>query len=126
MGVNYYMNYYLREERRDPLHIGKSAAGWCFGLHVIPEEGLNSLDDWRARWSAPDVFIVDEYGVAVSPTEMEVIITQREWRHPRIDFDHVRNHAVPGPKGLVRHRIWPDHCIGHGEGTWDLLIGEFS
>ena len=35
------------------------------------------------------------------------------------------HHAIPGPNGLLRHRIG-EHCIGHGDGTWDLIRGEFS
>lgn len=35
------------------------------------------------------------------------------------------NHAEPGPNGLLRHKIGP-YCLGHGEGTWDLMPGEFS
>jgi len=36
------------------------------------------------------------------------------------------NQAEPGPDGLARHKVNDGHCIGHGEGTWDLIIGEFS
>lgn len=82
MGTNYYL------EPKPPcqccgrpfeqLHIGKSSAGWCFALHVIPERGIKDLDDWVRIWSQPEARIVDEY------------------------------------------------CIGHGAGTLDLLVGEFS
>ena len=56
------INYYHYEEQSAPcptcghkkkikrLHIGKSSYGWAFSLHIIPHEGLNSLDDWRERW----------------------------------------------------------------------------
>lgn len=36
-----------------------------------------------------------------------------------------RNNAVPGPNNLLRHKI-DQHCIGHGDGTYDYLVGEFS
>ena len=36
------------------------------------------------------------------------------------------NYAEPGPNGLVRAKINGVHCIGHGEGTWDYITGEFS
>ena len=39
---------------------------------------------------------------------------------------HKANHSEPGPKGLLRHKLDPQHCIGHGHGTWDLIVGEFS
>ena len=59
-------NYYLTEDceccgRAFPdLHIGKSSGGWCFSLHVIPSEGLNSLDEWESRFSCG--VITNEYG----------------------------------------------------------------
>jgi len=113
-------NYYLKEEEKPAcecckrpyvsniLHIGKSSFGWCFSLHVIPIEGINSLDDWKARWSQPDTSIENEYGDRVTPDDMLRKITQRG-----------------DPLVLKRHRIG-DHCIGHGPGTWDLIPGEFS
>ena len=41
------------------------------------------------------------------------------------------NSAVPGPGGLWRRAIDKEdrpfqHCIGHGDGTWDLCVGDFS
>lgn len=128
-------NYYLHEQepcecckRPFPeLHIGKSSAGWCFSLHVIPEEGINSLTDWIERWSKPGVYIVDEYGQRIDTASMLDTITKRSWksRHPWTDHDYAMNHAVKGPHGLARHRIGP-HCLGHGDTTYDLIPGEFS
>jgi hypothetical protein len=36
------------------------------------------------------------------------------------------NSAIIGPKNLLRHKITKDHCVGHGSGTWDHIIVEFS
>ena len=117
MGTNYYLH------DREPCshcgrefpskHIGKSSWGWCFGLHVIPEDGIATLDDWRDEWAQPGAYIVDEYGSRVSVEEMERIITQR-----------AKTHSARG--GLVRHHIDDRLCVGHGEGTWDYIVGEFS
>lgn len=93
-----------------PLHIGKSSGGWAFALHVIPEQGIHSLDDWRARWAMPGSFIRDDHGELVSVKEMERTITERTWR------------GQPVLHNLVDHR----HCIERGPGTWDLITGEFS
>lgn len=126
-------NYYLRENAcghcgrsDDQLHIGKSSAGWCFSLHVIPEEGLNSLDDWRIRWTKGRIF--DEYGTEVSPDDLIERITERGSLVPSnwTERDYEMNSAVPGPNNLARHLIDGRHCVGHGEGTWDLIAGEFS
>lgn len=111
-------------ERR---HIGKSSAGWCFSLHVIPEDGINTLNDWRREWSAEGVTIEDEYGAAWTPADMLERIANRCWpaAKPHSPQFYEQNGAQPGPDGLLRHRIG-SHCIGHGEGTWDYIVGEFS
>lgn len=137
-------NYYLREDacphcgRSDSqLHIGKSSAGWCFSLHVIPEEGLNSLEDWQKRWSLPRRKIFDEYDREVSPEAMLDKITKRDWPKPRTEEwpaalyaskaqFYEMNHAQEGPNNLLRHSLDPDYCIGHGEGNYDLMVGEFN
>jgi len=150
MGTNY---YWVKEDttcqhcgRRDPdevrLHIGKSSAGWCFGLHVDPSIGIKSLDDWIERFKTG--FIENEYGDLVSVEDMIDEITVRE---ALISFDsrasiwnmnnlepmqyrdeaefHRKNDSERGPNNLLRHRIGR-HCVGHGAGTWDLIVGEFS
>lgn len=88
------------------LHIGKSSAGWNFSLHVIEGE-IETLDQWKERWSKEGVRIVDEYGEVFAPDEMLHVITNR-------------NH----PQGLFRHT--GRHVAGYGEGTWDYITGEFS
>jgi hypothetical protein len=129
MGTNYYLHKpaCLHCGRGDePLHIGKSSAGWCFALHVIPEE-INDLDDWIKLWKAPAV-IKDEYGRELTCEEMYAVITQRSWKSAsECSADFLEsNHAQSGPNGLVRARLDGRYCIGHGEGTWDHIVGEFS
>lgn len=106
-------NYYLHEKPDceccgrpfEPLHIGKSSGGWCFALHVMPEDGINSLADWQERWNKPGAFIRNEYGETVSVQDMEDVITNR-------------------PMDTKRHD--DRYCVGHGPGTWDYINGEFS
>ena len=139
MGTNYYL-----EEREpcpecgrpyDRRHIGKSSAGWCFGLHVHPDDRINGLEDWVGLWSKPEATISNEYGETLTPQQMYGIITDREWQrdggkcppgYSDWDHFHAMNHSQAGPEGLLRHRIDGRHCIGHGDGTWDLMVGEFS
>lgn len=132
MGTNYYL---YREaacghcgHRAEPLHIGKSSAGWCFALHVIPEEGLDSLDAWKVAWSSEGTGIEDEYGRIITPQEMEGVVMRRAGmavaRHEAGFL--AENHAIDGPRGLLRHDMDGTHCVGHGDGTWDLIAGEFS
>ena len=114
MGTNYYLHQKPDCEccgrSFEPLHIGKSSGGWCFSLHVMPEDHINSLDDWRALWTAPGAYIRNEYGERVSIADMEMIITVRHWRG-----------SAP-----ARHGVDDRHCVGHGEGTWDYITGDFS
>jgi hypothetical protein len=117
----------LPGDLRESLHIGKSSGGWCFRLHVYPEHGINDLDDWKPFLE--DGIIFDEYETFTTADTMLRIITERSW-----DSDPRRytaatlatNCAQPGPNGLLRSRLLPGHCIGHGQGTWDLMIGDFS
>lgn len=151
MGTNYYWHKNVCEHCGRPeavVHIGKSSLGWCFSLHVYPYQNydspvpnedfvVESFEDWEKFFVEPNSAIIDEYGVILEPKEMIGIITNRygsrDWEKrgepPFLCaswtqfFD--QNHAIPGPNGLVRHKDGR-HCIGHGEGTWDLIVGDFS
>lgn len=109
-------------------HIGKSSGGWCFSLRVYPEDNIHDLVDWHELWTRPLTMIEDEYGRRVSADEMLKVVTDRRWGGSEAlrgsDFMYT-NHAVDGPNGLLRHSI-DDRCIGHGAGTWDLIVGDFS
>jgi len=131
MGTNY---YHVEQEpcrhcgRSVPRrHIGKQSAGWCFGLHVYPDEGIRDLLDWLQRLAVSG-YIENEYHDRVTREEMRGFIEDRrqcsEVTHERSWY--IENNAEPGPHGLVRHRIDHTCCIGHGDGTWDLIIGDFQ
>ncbi len=142
MGTNYYLHKKADCEccgrPYDFLHIGKSSGGWCFSLHVIPDENINTLDDWRNLWGAPGAYIRNEYGEKLSISDMELIITARlggapfddrywenEYYTDEGDF-HYKNKSQRGPNNLLRHQNDGRHCVGHGDGTWDYIAGEFS
>lgn len=134
MGTNYY--WYERkacelcgrhyDDQR--IHIGKSSGGWCFSIHVIPEKGINSLKDWIERFERPGSIILNEYDETITANQMIKIIEDRHWlASNRLDdkwFDE--NMAVPGPNNLARFRIDGVRCVGHGTGTYDYIIGNFS
>ncbi len=129
MGTNYYHHAPECEHcglAAEPVHIGKGSAGWCFALRVYPEDGISDLADWEARWAALSSHeIRDEYGNVISPTEMLAMISERSWPS-RVDFDFTSNYAETGPNNLVRAKVDGRRCIGHGTGTWDLFVGDFS
>jgi hypothetical protein len=135
MGTNYYLHEHTCAwcGRSDEIHIGKSSGGWCFALHIY--EAIPDLAAWQLRWGQREAQIrAQGEEVVLTPEQMLAIITKRSWPerpkpgHPYTNWAHfhLRNHSETGPNGLVRHKIDGEHCIGHGEGTWDLMIGEFS
>lgn len=152
MGTNYYIatlcphcNHF--EEK---LHIGKSSYGWVFSLHVTDE--IKTLGDWITRLTNLQIInglqekIYDEYCAEITLLELLDVITKRgdmtnppkegtsaaEARLPHSqlyeswDDFHIKNNSLFGPNGLYRHKIDGRHCVGHGDGTWDLISGTFS
>lgn len=133
MGTNYYMVKgewlpetdwghplygLLREESGRPaqIHIGKSSGGWCFSLHVMPEQGVRNLADWKAlvdRLLANGWRIEDEYRDAVTPEELWGIVERTGWNNDR-------------QSPLQRHDVDGKNCIGHGEGLYDYVVGYFA
>lgn len=112
MGTNYYVRYNICDKcgRYDEWHIGKSGGGWCFSLHVEPESGVDDLEDVKKIMDEGEIY--NEYGDQIDIFTMLKIITDR-W-----DYQSIH--------GLKRHEIDYWHCIGHGNGDYDLIIGEFS
>jgi hypothetical protein len=136
MGINYYLRHNQCKccNRYDELHIGKSSAGWCFSLHVIPEKNIHDLEDWEKLFNESGNTIFDENDEKVSVEAMIIIITNREWGYSGTpppgykswECFHNSNHSEDGPNHLIRHKLKPGWCIKHGTGTWDCLVGEFS
>ena len=143
MGTNYYLYPTPKCEccgrECEPVHIGKASAGWYFALHVIPEEGINTLEDWKELWSFPGTYIKDEYGNVVPAYMLEKYITQRvgdtDWvklgwysqsRYGNKEHFHALNSSERGLNNLIRSKVDGERCVGHGDGTWDYIAGEFS
>lgn len=118
MGTNYYAHLNACKCcKRSPKirHIGKSSGGWCFLLHVYTREWeddepkIHSWADWKRILARTDTIIRDEYDYLVTFADMVKIVERRS-----------------NPHGLRRHPVDYTHCIEHGSGTWDLIVGEFS
>lgn len=153
MGTNYYVESVVEccptckrplpdanGEVPEPRHLGKSSAGWCFSLRVYPDEGINTLEDWIRWWQGKT--IRNEYGAVITEDEMLCCIMLRgeagakfkETPHESYlswDHFHKENESEFGPRGMLRHRVhsaqrYSAGCIGHGAGTWDYIVGEFS
>ena len=126
MGTNYYLHLEDKPKcescgrETEPLHIGKSSYGWVFSLHVIPEKGINSLQDWEKLWNSKGAKIQDEYSDDISPEEMKQSITNRcmeeslehkKWGGNEFcSYDseeqfHQSNNSMRGPNNLVRSKL---------------------
>jgi hypothetical protein len=153
MGTNYYLHSpscpTCGKPHVEREHIGKSSGGWCFAL-CYNEEAHMSLDDWKAYLTtrlSEGYTIQNEYYATIAYEDLISIITERSSDRP-IDQSTVdahnkfaekyggtvihtleeylrRNHAEIGPNNLLRHRLGGG-CVAHGEGTWDMIRGEFS
>jgi len=130
MGTNYYLvpekcAHCGRSDER--IHIGKSSAGWCFSLRVIPQMGLCTWENWKTYLA--DKSIEDEYRKPVTLSNLRSIVEDRSWNGPkRPDTSewYKMNGAEPGPNGLARHLIDHEFCVGHGPGTWDMILSNSS
>ena len=140
MGTNYYVvdetDYckYCGKGKKE-VHLGKSSAGWCFALNVYPEKGINNWADILDY--VKDKNIYNEYEDLISAEEFIDVVTNRSWKKRSISdyanndrylsFKHFLylNHAELGPDNLLRHKS-SEFCIGHGEGTYDYMVGDFS
>lgn len=112
-------------------------------MHIAHEESPDSFEDWFEKlprdldgwielFHVPGSYIVDEYGQTIAPDEIIKIIKGRRFKSREKQMTDVewrnylnRNHATEGPNNLLRHKIG-NLCVGHGQGTWDYLIGWFS
>jgi hypothetical protein len=112
-------NYYLKPRPPCPYcghgegdrgrHIGKSSAGWTFGLRVYPDEGIEGLEDWIPLFERHGV--IDEYGDEVTFHRMLATITERSHPHGLLRRHELARHLkVTLPPGA----------------TYDLVEGEFS
>lgn len=156
MGTNYYLVYNEKEAATCPccghetikskeLHLGKSSSGWTFSLHVYPDVSIRNWNDIQLECLhaiGKGGWIKDEYGTAVEWEMFVNIVTERGSdntidemveKNNRLGFSTVGsvgyylayNMAVRGPNNLLRHKI-DQYCVGHGEGTYDYIVGEFS
>jgi len=126
MGTNFYMMTDSCEccGHYDIIHIGKSSAGWCFALKVYPDKGVNSLNDWKGYIYKIRPEIRNDCGDCFSYEDLFDIIENR--RSPVGSQRHERYYGEPGPNNLFRQKIDRVFCVGHGEGTWDYILGELS
>lgn len=117
MGTNYYWEQPAGEQCPTcghiddtvRLHIGKSSAGWVFLLHVIPEQNLNTLGDWKTLWETTAGQIRDEFGEAISVTDMIKEILERSYPRGLRIYDRTTDTA------RVIRPDEPTYCFTEGD-----------
>lgn len=123
MGTNYYLHEPSEtrcptcghDPENGPLHIGKSSFGWRFALHIIPEQKILTLDDWKARWNKDGVKIFNEYEEEITPEKMLAVITERG-----------PGNYCPKDRELSNHNVDGIHCVESGSNSYDYILGDFS
>lgn len=139
MSTNYYVEF-----NGEKLHVGKSSVGWHFAVRVYPDKQINNLNDWLELLVDIRHSLTDEYDQQVSFTDLVMTITDRCNIYPAQEsiasmvgfglYESVQhfldvNQAEIGVNGLLRSRIENfahGGCVGHGKGTWDYFVGDFS
>lgn len=99
MGTNYYQLIDRCEHcgrARENRHIGKSSAGWTFSFHAIPEDNVNSYQDWLREF-AISPWIQDEYGDLITVEDFKKMVeAKREspYNHTTYCEQHHPEHAA--------------------------------
>lgn len=98
-------------------------------LHVDPEMGLNTLEDWSEYITARKAthFIADEYNNVMNLQDFLHVVEWRTCDNPPTDPQwYERNQAERGINGLARFRVDGDgkFCTGH-KGTCSYITGVF-
>ena len=100
------------EREFEPMHMGKSSAGWAFSLHTYPQEpkSIHDLIDWiEFIVKHPKGRIENEYG-------------EKHTLESFLSCVMDRNH----PRGLQRSQGDQFREVKAGKGTWDCCPYEFS
>lgn len=134
--------------------IGEHNSGWCFGLHVYPDQHIKTLNDWIEIFNLLDVknesiVYVEDNGNEINECRIDiynlksVIKDGYSLESPKKIFNDCkfiksfyrdyedflnRNNLIEGPNNLLRRRIDGNYCIGHGEGNFafDYINGNFK
>lgn len=111
------------------IHLGKSSVGWTFGLRIRPDDNINNWNDIVSliKEKQADYWqIQDEYGTPFSFAQFSYVVCERQGKRASFSPSWLaQNYAMEGPNNLVRRLIDGQHCVGHGDGTYDYLVGSF-
>lgn len=96
-------NYFLARNRAsvlEPMHIGKSSAGWPFLFHAIDsgwenpftEEPIQTFNQWKSAIEkavgSGEAVILDEYDEIVSPEDFYAMVERKQKIENKDSFSH--------------------------------------
>ena len=110
------------------LHIGKSSYGWIFGLHVFPDLGLNTYEDWEKL--LPYGKIRDEYMEPHTCYQfVEMLydkVNRAKKQPPREENTLSPNDSFVCPESNLFRRKGHDFIVNNTHPLCDYLTGYFS
>ena len=98
MGTNYYV-VRRKPSIREPLHIGKSSAGWKFLFHEINKYNgfdhnleIHTFEQWKYFLeNNKDILILNEYDEEVNVKEFLELVKEKQKEENKRNFEHCKN-----------------------------------
>ena len=98
MGTNYYV-VRRKPSIREPLHIGKSSAGWKFLFHEVNKYNgfdhnleIHTFEQWKYFLeNNKDILILNEYDEEVSVKEFLELVKEKQKEENKHNFEYCKN-----------------------------------
>ena len=98
MGTNYYV-VRRKPSIREPLHIGKSSAGWKFLFHEVNKYNdfdynleIHTFEQWKYFLeNNKDILILNEYDEEVSVKEFLELVKEKQKENNKHNFEYCKN-----------------------------------
>ena len=100
MGCNYYAVKKKPSIKKEPLHIGKSSAGWKFLFQGYqdkemnwnePPLNINSIEDWKEYLKNDELVILDEEDNELSYDDFFKLVEKKQKENNPDDFTYSAN-----------------------------------
>ena len=98
MGTNYYV-VRKKPSIREPLHIGKSSAGWRFLFHEVNKYNdfdddleIHTFEQWKDFLeNNNDILILDEYDKEISVKDFLELVKEKQKENNENNFEYCKN-----------------------------------
>ena len=92
MGTNYYAVKKKPSLYNEPIHIGKSSAGWKFCFQGYQDDLIiKSLEDWQNYLKNDDVVILDEYDKEINYDDFFELVESKQKENNKDNFKYCVN-----------------------------------